>query len=339
MKIAIHHREAGFTERWIAYCQQNAIAYLLVDCFKNDILELFKKEKITHLMWHLNHASSKDLMVYPYVMNAADRMGIKTFPNFNTRWHFDDKVAQKYLFESMDAPLVPSYVFYEEADALRFLKSANLPLVAKLKRGAGSTNVKLIKSKQEGAEYIRKLFSEGIVSTATALGNLDQKIRIAKQIKDPVKLAKKTIGFLKKNKRERTLANAEKGYAYFQEFMPNNDFDTRIIVVGDIAFGIRRFAKENDFRASGSGKLDYDTSKIDVETIKIAFETLEKIGGQCLAFDFVFDADGKPKIVEVCFGFSMKSYDACPGYWKRDMEFVEGRFNPQEIMIRNFLEN
>ena len=338
MKIAIQNREGGFAERWVTYCQQNGIEYLLVDCFENNILELFKKEKITHLMWHINHASSKDLMVFPYVMNVAENMGIKTFPNFNTRWHFDDKVAQKYLFESIGAPLVKSDVFYEEEEALTFLNTAKLPLIAKLKRGAGSTNVKLINTKTEGEEYIRKLFSEGIVSTATALGNLDQKLRIAKQIKDPIKLAKKTFGFFKKNKRERTLANAEKGYVYFQEFMPNNAFDTRIIVVGEIAFGIRRFNKENDFRASGSGKLDFDVSKIDLETVKTDFNVTERIGGQCLAFDFVYDANKQPKIVEVCFGFSMNAYDACPGYWKKDLSFIAGTFNPQYFMMQNFLK-
>ncbi len=108
-------------------------------------------------MWHLNHSSSKDLMVYPYVMNAAERMGIKTFPNFNTRWHFDDKVAQKYLFESIDAALVPSYVFYEKEDALQFLRSSELPLVSKFKRGGGSTNVKFINTIEEGEVYIHKV--------------------------------------------------------------------------------------------------------------------------------------------------------------------------------------
>lgn len=337
MKIAIQHKEAGFTERWIEYCKKNNFDYLLIDCFKTNIIDLFKKEKVTHLMWHLNHSSSKDLMVYPCVMNAAENMGIKTFPNFNTRWHFDNKVAQKYLFESIGAPLVKSDVFYEKEDAFAFLNKSELPLVAKLKRGAGSTNVKLIKTKSEGEEYIRKLFTEGIVSTEAAFGNFDQKLRIAKQIKDPIKLAKKTVGYFKKNRRERTLANTEKGYVYFQEFMPNNDFDIRIIVVGDIAFGIRRFNKENDFRASGSGKLDFDVSKIDLEVVKIAFDVTEKIGGQCLAFDFVYDTNKEPKIVEVCFGFSMKAYDTCPGYWKKDLSFVEGIFNPQEFMMENFL--
>ncbi len=337
MKIAIHHREGSFTDRWVDYCKNNNLDYLLVDCFKTNILDIFKKENITHLMWHLNHSSSKDLMVFPYVMNAAEKMGIKTFPNFNTRWHFDDKVAQKYLFESIGAPMVKSDVFYEKEDAFTFLNSSQLPLVAKLKRGAGSTNVKLINSKEEGVEYIRKLFAEGIASTSATLGNFDQKLRVAKQIKDPVKLVKKTIGFFKKNKFERTLTQAEKGYVYFQEFLPNNNFDTRIIVVGDIAFGIRRFNKENDFRASGSGKIDFDVLNIDLETVKIALNVTEKIGGQCLAFDFVYDLDNNPKIVEVCFGFSMKAYDSCPGYWRKDLSFVESIFNPQKFMMENFL--
>ncbi len=338
MKIAIQNREGGFAKRWIAYCEKNKLDYILVDCFNTDIITVFKKENITHLMWHINHSSSKELMVYPYVMNAAEQMGIKTFPNFNTRWHFDDKVAQKYLFESIKAPFAPSYVFYEEEDAKEFLKTSELPLVAKLKNGAGSTNVKLIYTKEEGEEYIHKLFSEGIVATPKALGNLNQKLRLAKEIKNPISLVKKTLSFFKKNKKELTLTNSEKGYVYFQKFMANNKFDIRVIVIGDVACGVRRFTKNNDFRASGSGILDYDMSKIDINIIKTAFDVTEKINGQCLGFDFVFNSDGLPQIIEVSFGFPEKTCDPCPGYWKKDLSIVEGNFNPQEVIMDNFIK-
>lgn len=338
MKIAIQDRAGGFGERWIDYCEKNSLEYILIDCFKTNIIEVLKKEKITHLMWHVNHSSSKDLMVYPYVMNAADRMGIKTFPNFNTRWHFDDKVAQKYLFESISVPFVPSYAFYEEEEALNFLRSADLPLVAKLKHGAGSINVKLINNLEEGETYIHKLFTEGIDATPKALGNMGQKLRVAKQIKDPIKLLKKTLSFFVKHRRELILSNSEKGYAYFQKFLPNNDFDIRIIVIGNIACGVRRFNKTNDFRASGSGIVDYDVSKINIEMIQIAFEATEKIGGQCLGFDFVYNDKREPMIVEVSFGFPTKTCDPCQGYWKKDLSFVKEKFNPQEFMIANFIK-
>lgn len=45
-------------------------------------------------------------------------MGIKSCPDENTCWHFDDKIGHKYLLEAIDAPLAPSYVFYNRIDEL-----------------------------------------------------------------------------------------------------------------------------------------------------------------------------------------------------------------------------
>src|SRR5699024_6886579 len=89
----------------------------------------------------------------------------------------------------------------------------------------------------------------------------------------------------------------EKGYAYFQKFIPNNDYDIRIVVVNDIAAGERRFVRENDFRASGSGKFSYDG--IDKEVVKVAFEVAERLKLQSVAFDFVYDENNQPLIIEM----------------------------------------
>lgn len=336
MKIAIHHREGSFSDRWISYCESNAIQYLIVNCYDSNIISILKDEEITHLMWHFSHLSTKDIMVFSYVLNGADKMGIKTFPNFNTRWHFDDKVAQKYLLESINAPYIESYVFYNKTEALNFIKATNFPTVAKLKGGAGSTNVKLITNGSEAKAYIEKLFGVGIKPINKPLDNLDQKLKVAKKIKNPVYLLKKTVGFIKRTRKERALSDVEKGYVYFQKFLPNNEFDTRIVVVGEIAFGIRRFTHENDFRASGSGKIDYDTGKIDTRMVTTAFEISDAIGAQSLAYDFVYDENSEIKVIEVCFGFSMKAYDKCEGYWSKDLKFTAGDFNPQEFMIKDF---
>ena len=337
MKIAIDHKKRGFAERWIEYCKQNNINYILVDVYKTNIIDKIVDEGVTHFMWHINHASSTDLMLYPYLMNSLDTRGIKTFPNFNTRWHFDDKVAQKYLLESINAPLVPSYVFYSEAEDLSHLKTISFPIVTKLKRGAGATNVKLLKSFEEAEEYVKTMFSTGINPNAGALGNLDQKLRIAKQIKSPIHLIKKTYGFLVKNRREQKISNNERGYFYFQKFMPGNDYDTRVIVVGEKAIAIRRNNREGDFRASGSGIIEYDYNLFDTEMIKIAFEVSKQIKGQSLAFDFVYDMNKQAKIIEICFGFSKKAYDKCNSYWNSDLEIVHERVNLQYEMMRSFL--
>lgn len=337
MKVAIHHREGSFSNRWIDYCRKNKINFILVNCYSSNILNILKKDRVTHLMFSITHESSKDIMVFPYVLNAADKLGIRTFPNFQTRWHFDNKVAQKYLFESIEAPIVKSYVFYDKNEAIKFIKNTELPKVAKLKRGAGSTNVSLINTIEEGVDFINKMFSSGLASTSRPLANFNQKLRVAKQFKSPRVLLKKTLNFLRKNNKERRLEKVEKGYSYFQEFLPYNDFDTRIIVVGEIAFGIRRFNRKGDFKASGSGKIDFNANKIDVKLVSIAFDITDKIGAQCLAYDFIYDQKNNPKIIEACFLFSMLAYDNCEGFWTRDLTFYQEKFNPQDHMINNFI--
>lgn len=338
IKIAIHHRENSFSERWIEYCKLNNIDYIIIDCYNTEIIETLQKENVTHLLWHFHHGSSHDILISNYVFNTVENIGIKTFPNFKTRWHFDDKCAQKYLFEALNIPAAKSSIFYSKKEAENYMNTVKFPIVSKLRRGAGSTNVKLIHNLQEGKENIDLMFDKGVNSIGKPLSNLDQKIRIAKKIKNPIKLISKIFNHIKKTNAENNLINIEKGYVYYQEFMPNNDFDTRIIVVGDKAFGIRRFNKENDFRASGSGKIDYNTSKIDVNFVQEAFLATKNIGAQCLAFDFVYDINNNPKIIEICYAFSMMAYDQCEGYWDNNLIFYKEKFNPQFFMIENLLK-
>lgn len=52
----------------------------------------------------------------------------------------------------------------------------------------------------------------------------------------------------------------EKKYILFQEYLPDNEFDTRVTVIGNRAFAFRRFNRKKDFKASGSGEIDYDIS-------------------------------------------------------------------------------
>ncbi|HKG05863.1 MAG TPA: hypothetical protein VKB19_05360 [Pedobacter sp.] len=338
MRLAIHHREGSFSNRWIEYCKEFGIEYIIVDCFQSNIIEVMYKEKITHFMWHFHHSNFHDLLLFSPVLNGIDLIGVKTFPNFSTRWHFDDKVSQKYLLESLQAPFAKSTVFYNEKEALKFIENTKLPVVAKLKRGAGAANVSLLGNAEEAKSYIQLMFGAGVSPIAKPLGNFSQKVRISKNFKNPLILIKKVFNHFKKVYKERALHASEKGYVYLQEFLPGNDYDTRIIIIGKRAFGMRRFNRENDFRASGSGKFDFSAANIDTRLVEIAFETTEKLKAQCLAYDFVYDGE-EPKIIEVCFGFSRLIYDSCEGYWNRDLKFIEGPFISERFMIKDFLDS
>ncbi len=57
------------------------------------------------------------------------------------------------------------------------------------------------------------------------------------------------------------------------------------------------------------------------------------------AYDFVFDENNDPLIVEVSYGFAVDAYDACPGYWDENLDWHEGKFIPQEWMIEDLIKS
>ena len=334
MRIAIHETKGFFSDRWISYCVSNHIDYKLVDCYSSDIIQ--QLVDCDALMWHFNHKSPKASKFAKQLLFSVQISGKSVFPDFNTMWHFDDKVAQKYLLEVLGAPLVPSYVFYSKKEALDWAGETNYPKVFKLRTGAGSDNVKMVKSQNEAKYVINKAFGKGF-KQYEAWGSLKERYRKYKSGKTDIwDVFKGIIRFVHTTEYSR-VTGKEIGYVYFQDFIPDNDHDIRVIVIGDKAFAIKRMVRKNDFRASGSGFILYEKEHFKDETIRKAFEISEKLQVQCMAYDFVF-LNEKPLIVEISYGFAQEGYDACTGYWDRDLIWHKGRFNPYGWMVENILK-
>jgi len=315
-KIAIHNKKGSFSDRWIEYCEKNNIPYKLVNAYDNDIVEQVKD--CTAFMWHHHHANYKDCLFAKQLLYSLQKRGMKVFPNFDTTWHFDDKVGQKYLLEAVGAPLVPSYVFYTKKEALKWIEKTTFPKVFKLRGGAGSANVKLAHTKAEAKKLTRKAFSKGFAQF-DRYGNLKERFKKWRIGKDTfLGVCKGVVRLFIKTEFANMHSN-EKGYVYFQDFIPNNTYDIRICVVDNKAFALKRLCRKDDFRASGGGSIIYDKQQIDERCVKIAFEVNDKLHSQSIAYDFVFDTKNNPLIVEISYGYSVAAYDKCEGYWDKDM--------------------
>ncbi len=332
MKIAIH-KKRGFTTRWIEYCENNKIPYKLINGLESNVIQSIRD--CDALVWHYYHNNYAEKLAAQKILFALEHSGIKTFPNFHTAWHFDDKVAQKYLLEAIGAPLVPSYVFYDKAQALTWVNKTTYPKVFKLKGGAGSANVKLIKTKNDAIRLVNKAFGKGF-SQFDRIGYLKERFNKFKNNKDTLYGVCKGIGRLVIPTNYAKMQGREKGYVYFQDFIPNNTLDTRIVIIGDKALGERRFVRKNDFRASGSGSFSYEG--IDLRIVKIAFEVSERLKLQSVAFDFIFDPKMNPLIVEMSYGFGTSGIRNAPGYWDANLRWNAKQIDPEAWILETMLE-
>ncbi len=320
MKIAIHDRDNSFSKRWVDYCEKKHIDYKIVNAFSDDIIHQLKD--CDAFMWHHHHADTTSRLAAKQILFSIEQSGKIVFPDFNTGWHFDDKLGQKYLLESINAPIVQSYSFFSKQDALDWINATSFPKVFKLRGGAGSSNVILVPNKNKARKLIKKCFGNGFKENSVL-----KKIKYQYKKYTTRRISLKnfinfsigaTIKSLFSNQ------NKESGYAYFQDFIPGNHYDIRVVVIGDKAFALKRMCQDKDFRASGSGKIIYNKSEISEECVKLSFHIAERLKTQCIGFDWVFEKNGSPLLIEMSYGFTMIGYDECEGYWTSDMVWHPG---------------
>ncbi|WP_298222759.1 hypothetical protein [Flavobacterium sp.] len=335
--IAIHNNpsEVLFHYRWIDYCEKNNIPYRLVNCYDDDIVE--QLSGCSGLMWHYHQAGFKDIVMAKPLLFALEQSGLKVFPDFNTAWHFDDKVGQKYLFEALKIDLATTWVFYDKEEAIKWADRSDYPKVFKLRGGAGSQNVKLVRSVSAAHSLINQAFGKGFPAY-DAWGSVKERIRKWRLGKtNAFDVLKGFVRLINTPRYAKVMGN-EIDYIYFQEFIPNNDCDIRIIVIDGKAFALKRMVRENDFRASGSGDFRYEREAFDPRCVSLSFEYTHKLKAQCVAYDYVFDQDNTPRLVEISYGFANKVYDPCTGYWDEQMNWHEGPFNPYGWMVELMLK-
>jgi glutathione synthase/RimK-type ligase-like ATP-grasp enzyme len=332
---AVHDKVDSELEVYRKILQHNGVSYIDLDSSDTDFWK--NVNDITHFIYkwtdtHLDHQIANAII--PVIQHQKK---INCFPNWETSWHYDDKIKQTFLLKENGFPICESYVFYHKRQALEWIESAKYPLVIKLKNGAGSLSVFLIKSKRRARKFVNKMFGKGIMQTNLSF------IHIARTLNfDPVTIFRYyTINFRNKHiiPEKQKLWLRHKNYIYFQKYLPDNKYDTRVTTAGNRAHAFRRFNRKNDFRASGSNVWDINPNKIDIRMVKIALDISKYFGFQAMAYDFLYDEEKEPQIVEISYLYGGAGYpDFMNGYWDENLNWREGRYWPQHFELMDFLE-
>ncbi len=330
----IFHHSGTWIKSWAEYCQENGIYYEFVDCYQPDVIERLKN--FDCLFWHIGNYVLQDMMMGRSILFAANNMGLKIFPDYNTSWHFDDKVAETYLLQSGGIPIPDSWMFYLYEDCANWLiNKANYPLIAKLRCGSGSNNVRLLRTKEEAIKYAKKMFRGGYKTHPSLLFKTKSQVLSSSDWKTIKARFKRIPEFLHTLSRAKMFPN-EKGYVFFQEFIPNDGYDLKIVVVGDKLSFIGRNIRKGDYRASGGGDLFYEKKLISQDIISSAFEASDKFHFQCMGYDYVVDkTTGKGKIVEISYGFSHVALLNAGGFFDRNGVWYNEPLNAPVEVIKN----
>lgn len=341
--IGIHPDQTGeesYSDKWAEFLRARGVEVRLLDLLAPDALN--QARGCHGVMWRWTHTPQHKQSA-PHIMYTIERyLGIPVLPDNQTSWHYDEKIAQLYLLQAMGVPMPQTWLFWNQEEALTWAKTAPYPLVFKLSSGAGSSNVLKVNTEAEATGLIKKAFRRGIFPYTMNEFQPSSKLpRNRAEIRALIGRAKTAIRYIRQADYPplpKTWWKPEKGYVYFQEFVPNNEFDTRITVIGNRAFAYRRLNRPNDFRASGSGNFVLDPDSIDKRCIEIAFRVSHQEAFQSMAYDFLFDNKGEPVICEISYTFVDWMVHECPGYWDSELNWVEGSIWPEEAQVDDFLD-
>lgn len=250
--------------------------------------------------------------------------GKRVFPNYRSVWHFESKIAQSYIFASQEVPTPQTFVSFDREDAWSLLKQSTYPLVAKKSFGASSENVRLLRSPSDARHFIDDAFFQQLWDAekarrgvaGAALMNLTKRWLWAKVL-------------------QRLLGRERIGSVYWQQFVPGNGADLRVTVVGSHAVGFWRKNREGDFRASGSGRIDYETP-VPVNVVTFLFDLNERLGFDSMAYDVLF-RDGGFVVVEMSYGYVDRAIEDATSRFERAEDGTvvirEGHVSPQQLWV------
>lgn len=239
--------------------------------------------------------------------------GKAVYPSVDEVSFYENKLMQAERLRALGLPIIDTFVSFDRDEALAFVeKEARYPLVSKIRTGSSSKGVELVRSRGAARRIVKGAFSRrGRKSVWPAL--------------------------------------RQKGYVLFQEFVPPRGPEVRVIVIDrEFVFGYKRTIPEGDFRASGRGRLLKEA--LPARAVALALEAWEKLGFTSLAIDFLQGPSPEEWLVVEATIFAavwsdkQLKVEGRPGRYRwppgaPEPEFVPGRWWPQELVLRRFLQS
>ena len=295
--------DAPFAGRWLQLAAEREMATCVVDVRSPRLFD--DLATCDAFLWRFT-VHPKTRMLAKKLLPAIEQgLALPVFPAIGQTWWAEDKVAQHFLLTSTQLPYPRTWLLWDKRAAIEFCHDATYPLVLKLATGFGSANVCLLRTREDALRWIELLFGGGVA-------RLDQR--------PPTRLRqmRKQLGTVRRLLQNRA-EDREHGYLLVQEFLAGNDHDTRITVIGDHVFGFRRWNRADDFRASGSGRIDYDPQGVDIHAVRLGLQVARRLGSRCIAVDVMKRGD-ELVVAELNFSFRASAIDACPGHWMSSQE-------------------
>ncbi len=231
------------------------------------------------------------------------------YPSMRNIFLYEDKELEAEISKIFNFPFVKTYISHNKIDALQLIDNLTYPFVSKVSPSSASVGVELVSSKKQARKIVKHAFSQN-----------GRKVHV--------------------------VYSRQKNYVYFQDYIPNDGYDIRVIVVGNMVFGFYRKVLKGDFRASGMHQ--EEKRSLPEEAMRIARKVNNVIKSPQLVVDMMYGKDGFFYINELSPIVQMSTLDQLrvndiPGAYVFDnndtYHFEAGNYWVQELALKEYLLN
>lgn len=263
--------------------------------------------------WYVVYPSSEDpgLFYKDYIEDILLGLhmdGAILLPRFNLFRAHHNKMFMEICRNSLpkEYNTISSILFYGEKDFKRQVDTIHTyPIVIKTAEGSSSAGVYIAQNKEEALGIVTKVSK---VSYHSAIYKPFQKV------KDSIKPHLVRAG-LRKRELYRISARQK---MIAQSFIDNLMCDYKVLVFGEKYYVLRRKVRDNDFRASGSGKFEYP-QELDTELIAIlnyVKELYAELNVPLLSADVAYDGEKCHLIEFQCVNFGPYTLEFSDHYYE-----------------------
>ncbi len=303
--IAIAKDKNRFWQVYQNILQRYGLQTVLLDVYLKDERDRLLEEPFDAFIWRARHTPISRNLARRLLYLTDVELKIPTFPSWRAFWHYDDKIAQYFVFKKLNIRVPQTYLFFNKKEAFEFCDRASYPLIYKSASGASSSNVGLLKNKWQAKFYVWRAFERGIKTYFRA--------------------------------------DLQKDYVMFQEFLPNNEGDYRLVCLGNTISGFFRYNREKTPLASGSGK--FDCKELPVDLLDYVYEIHKRSGYFVMSYDLIKNQKDEWVVTEMSViygGLDYDIYDKAPVYQrdeKGQWRQIKPKLNRHERFIQLLLQN
>lgn len=294
---------------WTKTCrflENNNFQYDFLDILSSDWINQAKSYDVITGIVSNEHYHLLELRRKYYILE--NYLGKKCYPSLKHLQLYEDKTLEAFIAQTNGIPFAPTHYFTKEEEALNAIRELQYPQVSKIDPGSGSMGIELITNLKKARKVVNQSFSP-------------------------------------RGRTTQSLYFRQKNYVYFQDFIPNDGFDIRVIVIDEYIFGFYRKVLKGDFRASGMNLVE--KRDLPESAIRIARDLYKKIGSPLLAVDMVHGLDGQYYIIEFSPLCQLRDperlhVNGVPGAYvfsDDKCHFIPGKFWLCELALRQFLVN